>query len=710
VRATVFEDEHDELRVSCARWAAGGLDASDPLASAVAAGLLGLTVPVKHGGQGADLLAAVVLAEELGVVPEVAAMVLEHGEVALPLLAGSGVVDEAVRSSLVAGSACAVLADGFDVVGDRLTGTVDTVGAAPIAGMVGVSGDGGDADVWWIDASVAGLQVTTLDLIGRLPAIRVMADGVDATRIGGAGTAAWVRRRRLLLAAATSSAGADVVVARSRGYAGQREAFGKPIIAFQALRHELVDAATQVAAARALTHAVAATVARSETDGADPVAAMRLAGAAASAATAAHWRAIDLDVQVHGGMGYAMESVPAQQWAVRRAARLLPVPEASMRAAVAGPGPLRWEGVVATADLPDLRARARSFLDKHVMPDLHDWAAAREFPRALFRTIGDGGWLGLKFDAPTAGEGLLRQAVWIEELARCGSGGLAADLGASSDLAAMYVHRAGDDDQRKRWLEPLLSGDAIGALAITEPGTGSNVAGITTRARRDGNDWLIDGAKVFITNGPWADHLVVAAKVAPEDGGAANPHGQVTLFSVAGDAEGVSRRRLSMLGWNLSHTGELTFDGVRVGDDARLGDIGSGFGHIVANFAWERVSLAIGAVIAAEAGLGHFGADAPVGLIVRVASARALTEEALRLTARQADGHDDGAVTLRLVAMAKLATQSLAVDVLDAAIQHVGVEAMHVGHPLQRWWRDARLGPIGGGTDQIMREIIGKTW
>jgi acyl-CoA dehydrogenase len=707
MRATVFEDEHEQLRTSCARWVATGPSAQDCLASAAGAGLLGLTVPTDHGGQGADLMAAVVLAEELGAAPAVAALVLEHGEVALPVLAGSEAVDAAVLQRVVDGTAGVAVADGLTEADGRLTGTVDTVAATPLAGVMAVAGEGPGASVWWVDAGADGLQVSPLDLIGAMPAVRVVADAATAVRVGGADEALRIRRRRLVLTAAAAASGAEVVGARSRTFAGQREAFGRPIMAFQALRHELVDAATEAAAARALAHAAAESAVRADADVED---ALRLCGLAALAATSAQWRTVDLDVQVHGGMGYAMESMPAREWAVRRAGRLLPVPEDAMAGAAAGPGPLVWEGVLATPELRDLRARARAFLDREVVPNLPEWSAEREFPRSLFRTVGADGWIGLKFDAPTPGEGLLRQAVWIEELARCGSGGLAADLGASSDLAAMYLHRAGDDDQRKRWLEPTITGDLVGALAITEPGTGSDVAGITTRARRDGDGWRIDGAKVFITNGPWADYLVVAATVSPDDGGGATPHGQITLFAVDGEADGVTRRRLSMLGWNLSHTGELTFDAVRVGDEARLGDIGSGFGHIVANFAWERVSLAIGGVIAAEAGLRHFGDHAPVGLLTRVAAARALTEQALRLTVRQADGIDDGADTLRAVAMAKLATQTLAVEVLDAAIQHVGVAALERAHPLQRWLRDARLGPIGGGTDQIMREIIGKTW
>jgi len=330
-----------------------------------------------------------------------------------------------------------------------------------------------------------------------------------------------------------------------------------------------------------------------------------------------------------------------------------------------------------------------------------------------------------------SGPDLRAQAVWVQELSRCLSAGLAADLGASTDLAATYIERAGSDEQRQRFLPGLLTGARIGALAITEPGAGSDVAGLSTRARRDGEGWILDGSKVFITNGPWADHLVVAAKVRPEDGAPSDdPHQQLTLFVVDGEATGLGRHRLEMLGWWTSHTGELTFDQVRVGDDRRLGGIGSGFGHIMAAFAWERLVLSLGAVAAAERTLelgvqhlcdreedGRPVRDAAVwrhrfaDLATRIEAGRALTEQGLRLlVARDEEGlHVDEVEVIRTVAMAKLVTQRLAFEVADEVLQVHGRAGVRLEAPIQRAWRDARLGPIGGGTDEIMRQIIART-
>lgn len=380
----------------------------------------------------------------------------------------------------------------------------------------------------------------------------------------------------------------------------------------------------------------------------------------------------------------------------------------------------------------ELRLAARRFVDRELVPHVEDWERAEDFPRELFRTVGAAGYLGLKFDPEVGGCGpdLLAQAVWIEELARTLSGGVAADLGATSDLAAVYLDRAGSAEQRQRFLPPLLRGERIGALAITEPEAGSDVAAIRTRARRDGAGWRLSGSKVFITNGAWCDDVVVAAKVAPEDGAPSeDPHGQLTLFVVRAEDAGVARRRMPMLGWRTSHTGELTFSDVPLDDGRRLGEVGSGFAHITAAFAWERLAMSLGAVAAAartlELGIAYAREREAFGrpiarfqvwkhrfadLHTRIGTGRALTYRALRLVVAQHEGEPvEQLQVLRTVAMAKLVTQRLAFEVADECLQVHGGAGYLMEYPVQRAWRDARLGPIGGGTDQIMRQLIAKT-
>lgn len=380
----------------------------------------------------------------------------------------------------------------------------------------------------------------------------------------------------------------------------------------------------------------------------------------------------------------------------------------------------------------ELRASARAFVEREIAPHVEAWERDEDFPRELFATVGATGFPGLKFAPEVGGSGpdVLAAAVWVEELARIGSGGIAADLGASVDLCALYIANAGDEAQQHRFLPPLLAGERIGALGITEPDAGSDVAGISTRARRDGDGWVLSGTKVFITNGSWCDDVVVAAKVSPQDGAPSDdPHGQITLFVVRAEDAGFERRRLPMLGWRTSHTGELTFTDVRLDDDRRLGEVGSGFGAITAAFAWERLAMSLGAVAAAQRTLEEaisyakereaFGRPIAsfqvwrhrfADLHTRIAMGRALTYRALRLKVAVDEGDGDQGELLRTVAMSKLITQRLAFDVADEAVQVHGGAGYMMEYAVQRHWRDARLGPIGGGTDEIMKEIIAKTY
>lgn len=375
------------------------------------------------------------------------------------------------------------------------------------------------------------------------------------------------------------------------------------------------------------------------------------------------------------------------------------------------------------------REAARAFVAGEITPHVEEWEAARDFPREVFRLVGGAGHFGSKFDERWGGSGPdpVAAAIWCEELARCGSGGVGADLGAHSELACVYVDRAGTDEQKQQWLVPSITGEVIGGLGITEPDAGSDVNGIRTRAVRDGDDWVLNGSKVFITNGAWADYVVVAAKTNTADDAG---HRGMTLFIVDTTTPGFEARRMKMSGWRTSHTGELSLTDVRVPDHQRLGDEGAGFYAIMQNFAWERLFMSLGAVIAAEEGLQAaiaygrqreaFGR--PVGsfqvwkhrfadMATQVELGRALTHHALRLhTAFQAGEEVDQTELLRATSMAKLHTQRMAHHVADECVQIHGGNGYLMEFPAQRFWRDTRLGPIGGGTDDIMREIIAGTY
>jgi acyl-CoA dehydrogenase len=372
-----------------------------------------------------------------------------------------------------------------------------------------------------------------------------------------------------------------------------------------------------------------------------------------------------------------------------------------------------------TPEHDELRDVVRTFVERGVRPFVEEWEAAGELPvRDLFAQAGTVGLFCAKYEPEYGGTGpdLVADAVITEELARCGSGGVAASFGAHKDLASSYVHRFGTDEQRRRWLVPAVGGERIGALAVTEPGAGSDVAAIQTRALREGDGWRISGTKTFITNGDVADFVVVAARSRPEEGRQA-----ISLFVVEGGTPGFSARRIETVGWRTSHTAELAFQDCWVPDDALLGPEGEGFHLIMERFQWERLVMALSAVSAAQATLDMAIAYArdrrafgrPVAkfqvwrhrfadLATEIEAARSLAYHALRLTAA-------GEGAAKEVSMAKWFATELDWKVADEALQVHGGYGYMMEFPVQRAWRDARLGPIGGGTTEVMKEIIGRS-
>ena len=259
----------------------------------------------------------------------------------------------------------------------------------------------------------------------------------------------------------------------------------------------------------------------------------------------------------------------------------------------------------------------------------------------------------------------------------------------------------GTDEQKERFLAPAIRGERIGALGITEPGAGSDVAGIRTRAQAVDGGYVVNGSKTFITNGVRADFVVTAVKTTEEGG-----HHGISFLVIERDMDGfLVSRKLEKLGWHASDTAELSFDDVFVPEENLLGEENRGFQLVMANFQWERLVMALGAVgsmevvleraVAAAAGrteLRHTVAE----LAVKLEASRALTNHALYLFA---GGHD----AIREVTEAKLLSQRSALELAETAFRISGGD-LELGRAL----RDTRLGPIGGGTDEVMKEILGR--
>ena len=355
-----------------------------------------------------------------------------------------------------------------------------------------------------------------------------------------------------------------------------------------------------------------------------------------------------------------------------------------------------------TGEHEELRQEIRRFVAEELRPHAQEWEAAEWFPGEVFHRMAELGLLGLKYPVEYGGRGggYLEDAVLHEELGRCGSGGLAAGIGAHIGIATPPIWKFGTGDQKERFLAPAIRGEHIAALGITEPGAGSDVAGIRTFARRVDGGYVVNGSKTFITNGVRADFVVTAVKTTEEGG-----HQGLSFLILERAMDGFeTSRKLEKLGWRASDTAELAFSDVFVPDENLLGEENRGFYLIMANFQWERLIMALGAVASMEvvrervleAEPGRRWRHAVAEMAVKHEASRCLTYHALRLFANGQDA-------LREVTEAKLLSQRSAFEVADTAFRILDGD-LEIGRAL----RDTRLGPIGGGTDEVMKEILAK--
>jgi acyl-CoA dehydrogenase len=244
----------------------------------------------------------------------------------------------------------------------------------------------------------------------------------------------------------------------------------------------------------------------------------------------------------------------------------------------------------------ELRASLRRFVERELVPHVDAWERDG-FPNEVFRTMAAHGFLGLKYPVEYGGEGgdYLHEAVLVEELARTGSGGLAAGIGAHLEIATPPIWKFGTEDQKRRYLAPAITGEKIAALAITEPEAGSDVASLRTAATKVDGGWLVSGEKLYITNGVRADFYVTAVKTTEEGG-----HDGIS-FLIIDRQDAIDARPLEKMGWHASDTASVALQEAFVPDENLLGELHGGFKLIMANFQWERLTMALGAV----AGMQH---------------------------------------------------------------------------------------------------------
>ena len=372
------------------------------------------------------------------------------------------------------------------------------------------------------------------------------------------------------------------------------------------------------------------------------------------------------------------------------------------------------------SELELFRENVRRFVAEQVVPNYPQWEEDEICPRQLWNTLGEQGLLAVDIPEEYGGFGtdFLFSMVIQEEFATANCAAVGGPMAVHSDIVAHYILNHGSEDQKQAYLSKMVSGDCIGAVAMTEPGTGSDLQGLRTTAKRDGDDYIINGSKTFITNGQHCDVVIVAARTNMDVSGAKG----TTLFMVDADTPGFQRgRNLKKIGLHPSDTSELFFEDVRVSSDAILGQLDRGFAVLMGELQRERLALAIGAVAAAEGLIAitveyvkernAFGAPiaefqntkfklAEAATEVRIH--RSFVEECKQLFMR-------GDLDVATVSMAKVSCTEMQGRVADTCLQLHGGYGYMQEYAVSRAFVDARVQRIYGGTSEVMKELISRS-
>ncbi len=363
------------------------------------------------------------------------------------------------------------------------------------------------------------------------------------------------------------------------------------------------------------------------------------------------------------------------------------------------------------------RKSLQDFLQKEVVPHIEKWEKTGTIERFIWKKFGEMGFFGINYPEAYGGLNLdlFYTVVFLEELQKIKSSGFAAAMWAHAYLAMTHLNAEGDERIKTDYLAPSIAGDKIGALCITEPFGGSDVAGMKTTAVRKGDSYIINGSKTFITNGIYADYYVVAAKTSPELGNKG-----ISIFLMDTGLKGISATKLDKLGWRASDTAEIAFDNVEIPAANLMGEEGKGFPYIMQHFAFERLIMAVNAHARAEFALDYTieymsNREAFGKTINKFQALRhTIVEHATDVAHCKLFNYDAVArlnkkeYVVKEASMAKLKSTKVADDTIYSCLQMLGGYGYMEEYPLVRLMRDSRLGPIGGGTSEIMKEILSK--
>ncbi|MDX1802947.1 MAG: acyl-CoA dehydrogenase family protein [Alcanivorax sp.] len=364
------------------------------------------------------------------------------------------------------------------------------------------------------------------------------------------------------------------------------------------------------------------------------------------------------------------------------------------------------------------RDNVKKFLENEVAPHYDQWEKDEKFPRELWNKLGEAGLLCVDVPEEYGGFGATFRlsAVIVEEASRAGYGALASNISVHSDIVAPYILHLGSEEQKQAWLPKMVTGEAVGAIGMTEPGAGSDLQGMKTRADKDGDGYQINGQKTFITNGQHCDVIVLATKTDPNAGSKG-----MTLFTVDCSLAGFSRgRNLEKMGHHAADTSELFFQDVAVGADQILGGEGRGFANLMNELPRERLILALGAVAACEGMIERtieytrermaFGQPISKFQNTRYVLADLHAQVAVNkaFCSQCTDQYDRGELSTTNASIAKLTTTELQGVVADKCLQLHGGYGYMQEYAISRDYVDARIQRIYGGTSEIMKEIISR--
>lgn len=363
------------------------------------------------------------------------------------------------------------------------------------------------------------------------------------------------------------------------------------------------------------------------------------------------------------------------------------------------------------------RASLKDFLQKEVVPYIEQWEKSGTIDRFIWKKFGDMGFLGITYPESYGGLNLdlFYMVILLEELQKIKSSGFAAAIWAHVYLAMTHLNAEGGERIKKEYLVPSIAGEKIGALCISEPFGGSDVAGMRTNAIKKGDKYIINGSKTFITNGVYADYYVVAAKTDPALGNKG-----ISIFLMDTSSKGISATKLDKLGWRASDTAEIAFDNVEVPVENLMGEENKGFAYIMQHFALERLIMAINAYARAEFALDYtidyMSSREAFGTTINKFQAlrHTLVEHATEVEHCKIFNYaavarlDKGEYVVKEATMAKLKSTKVADETIYSCLQMLGGYGYMEEYPLARLFRDSRLGPIGGGTSEILKEILSK--